>query len=312
MVDPRRLRPANRVVDAELDFKTYLTKGRVDRAINGLLGLVEGMAIDQNINAKERDFLDMWLHDWGGFRNRHPFSEVIPVLEEALRDGVLSEEERLDLKWLCERLRSESYFETITADMQRLHGILGAIASDGVVTEAELAGLSEWLGEHDHLRRTWPFDEVESVVMSVMRDKRIDPDEHKALIDFFREFTAIRDDRTITQPSVEIEQRLTGVCAVAPEIQFAGSRFCFTGASTRMKRSEFFSLVTQLGGEPVQSVTKTLDYLVIGADGNPCWAYSAYGRKVEQAVHLRKKGVRLLIVHEIDFHDAVEDPRGLK
>ena len=50
-----------------------------------------------------------------------------------------------------------------------------------------------------------------------------------------------------------------------------------------------------------------LDYLVIGANGNECWAYSAYGRKVEQAIELRKSGSRLTIIHEFDFWDAVED-----
>ena len=57
----------------------------------------------------------------------------------------------------------------------------------------------------------------------------------------------------------------------------------------------------------MNSVSAKLDYLIIGADGNPCWAYACYGRKVEKAVDLRKTGSRLLLVHENDFHDAVAD-----
>lgn len=34
---------------------------------------------------------------------------------------------------------------------------------------------------------------------------------------------------------------------------------------------------------------------------NPCWAYACYGRKVEQAIGLRKAGSQLLLVHEADF-----------
>jgi len=68
-----QLRPANRIVDPELNFKRFLTKARIDKAINGLLGLVEGVSIDLMVNSKERAFLDMWLHDWGGFCERHPF-----------------------------------------------------------------------------------------------------------------------------------------------------------------------------------------------------------------------------------------------
>jgi len=98
-----------------------------------------------------------------------------------------------------------------------------------------------------------------------------------------------------------------GLCAVCPEITFSGNKFCFTGTSFKYTRSEFFQLVKQLGGEVVNSVSAKLDYLIIGADGNPCWAYACYGRKVEKAAELRKTGSRLLLVHENDFHDAVAD-----
>jgi len=54
-------------------------------------------------------------------------------------------------------------------------------------------------------------------------------------------------------------------------------------------------------------VTRRVNYLVVGADGNPCWAYACYGRKVEKTVALRKKGSAILIVHENDVHDAIAD-----
>jgi hypothetical protein len=82
----------------------------------------------------------------------YPFNELVPVVIQAVEDGILSEEEQHDIKWLCERLRCDDYFDAVTSDMQRLHALVGGIASDGEVTEAELRGLSEWLAEHDHLR----------------------------------------------------------------------------------------------------------------------------------------------------------------
>ena len=54
-------------------------------------------------------------------------------------------------------------------------------------------------------------------------------------------------------------------------------------------------------------VSRYLNYLVIGAEGNPCWSYACYGRKVEKAVELRRAGAQILLVHENDFHDAVAD-----
>jgi NAD-dependent DNA ligase len=90
-------------------------------------------------------------------------------------------------------------------------------------------------------------------------------------------------------------------------VVFQGKVFGFTGASTKYSRKEFEEIVQALGGIVARSVSKKLDYLIIGADGNPCWAYACYGRKVEMAVALRKAGARILLVHENDFHDAVAD-----
>ena len=63
-----------------------------------------------------------------------------------------------------------------------------------------------------------------------------------------------------------------------------------------------------MGGLVYDSVVNDLDYLVIGSGGNPCWAYACYGRKVEAAMRLRiEKGRPVLLVHEYDFLDAVQD-----
>ena len=39
--------------------------------------------------------------------------------------------------------------------------------------------------------------------------------------------------------------------------------------------------------------------------GNEFWAFSCYGRKVEQAYEQRRKGHHIVIVHERDFWDAL-------
>ena len=49
---------------------------------------------------------------------------------------------------------------------------------------------------------------------------------------------------------------------------------------------------------------KKTDFLIIGDDSNPCWAFSCYGRKVEEAMNMRKQGYKISIVKEIDFIDA--------
>lgn len=145
------------------------------------------------------------------------------------------------------------------------------------------------------------------MITGVMKDQKIDDEEQALLKAFFSEFTAMMDDRTITSPVVSEGGTVVGLCAVCPEIEFTGSKFCFTGASTRYTRATLSATVERLGGEVTTSLNKQVRYLIIGADGNPCWAYACYGRKVEKAIELRRQGIRVLIVHENDFHDAVAD-----
>ncbi len=291
----------------QLEYTKFTSRARIEKSVNSLLGLIEGMAIDSSINESEVSFLNLWLAEHADVRDRHPYNEMVPVVQAAVEDGVLTQEEHDDIVWLCERLRSTEYFDQTTADLQRLHAILGGIVSDGQVTEDELRGLSAWLQDHDHLKTCWPYDEIDSLIVGVLKDQRIDAEEHALLKAFFSEFTALMDDRTITSPVVSEGASMVGLCAVCPEIEFTESTFCFTGASSRYTRKELTETVERLGGNFASNVTKNVRYLIIGADGNPCWAYACYGRKVEKAVELRRSGVRVLIVHENDFHDAVAD-----
>lgn len=295
------------------DYQPYIKftgRGRLDKSVNSLMGIIEGIAIDGSINNTELNFLDLWLSEHGELRTLHPFNELIPVVEAVVADRVLSIEERADLAWLCKKLTSSEFYDQTTSDLQRLHAILGGIIADTRISEEELRGLTDWMEDHSHLISCWPFDEVGSLITSVLKDKRIDDEEHAMLHDFFSEFVALADDRTLTSPLVQRDnQAVVGLCAVCPEISFDGKHFVFTGASARFKRSQLAETITLLGGKLAASMSKKVDYLVIGSEGNPCWAYACYGRKVEQAIELRKAGARLLIVHEHDFHDAIADFR---
>jgi hypothetical protein len=282
-------------------------KARLDKAINSLLGIVEGIAIDAKINAKELKYLHDWIDAQRSVAHRHPFNELVPVVENALHDGVLTVEEKADILWLCERLSGDKaqYFDAITGDLQRLHALLAGVAADAVISPDEVSGLSQWLEQHEQMRTCWPYDEVDALVTAALRDRKIDREEHEQLLHFFSEFGQLGSSKALSQNLVGDSPTVKGLCAVAPSITFRGSLFCFTGASKRMTRRELQALVADRGGSTTESVGPRLNYLVIGAEGNPCWAYACYGRKVETAVSLRRQGHRIVLVHEYDFHDAV-------
>ena len=285
-------------------YHRYTGRSRLEKSVNSLLGIVEGIAVDGTINDSELGFLDLWIREHHELRDRHPYNELIPVVERSIEDRVLSEEEREDLRWLCERLTSSEFFDRTSADLQRLHGFLGGVIADAHISEAELRGLSDWLDDHQHLRTCWPYDEIGALVTGVLADGRIEEHEHAMLMRYFADFVEIGDERALAIAPVAHDGEIGGLCAVDPIIEFEGRGFCFTGASSRMTRSELAARVADRGGRMYDAVSKKVDYLVIGADGNPCWAYACYGRKVEKAIEMRRAGARVLIVHEIDFHDA--------
>jgi hypothetical protein len=286
-------------------YRRLTGKAEFEKALNSLIGIVEGIAIDARINDAEEGFLQAWLDGQRVRAHKHPFNEIFPVLQQVIADRTLSEEEKDDILWLCGRLTSTQYFSRAAADMQRLHSLIAGIGSDGHISVEELRGLAQWLKDNEHLKTCWPFDEMESLVTGVLADGVIDPQEHAMLLAFFGEFVAILDNRAGVNPRANEDASVTGLCAVSPEILFPDSVFCLTGTSRKLPRREFEALIAELGGTVASSVSKKIHYLVVGADGNPCWAYACYGRKVERAVALRKEGYSIVIVHESDFHDAV-------
>lgn len=289
------------------EYFKFTGRSRLDKSFNSLLGMIEGISVDSIINRAEVEFLNLWLNEHQELKGHHPYNELLPVVENAIADGILTTEEKQDIIWLCEKLRSSEFFDQTTADIQRLHAMLGGIASDGTITEEELRGLSNWLSEHEHLKTCWPYEEVGSLITGVLSDKKIDSIEQQFIKELFTEFTSILDNKTIVSPKITVNGNVMGLCAVCPDITFLGSKFCFTGTSYKYTRPQLSELVKKFGGEVVNSISAKLDYLIIGADGNPCWAYACYGRKVEKAIELRKAGSHLLLIHENDFHDAVAD-----
>ena len=141
----------------------------------------------------------------------------------------------------------------------------------------------------------------------MLKDGKIDDQENEALMQFFGEFAPTRERRAVGV--LDRGYSVSGVCAMTPEIVFTDRMFCFTGSSERGPREELARIVAGLGGKFHPRLTNDSHYLVVGADGNPCWAYACYSRKVEDAVERRRNGQKLQIVHEYDFWDAVEDAK---
>jgi hypothetical protein len=290
------------------DYAKFCSPGIVDKAMNSLEGVLKGIAFDNKINIAEVEKLRQWCILYADYEHRSPFKEITFFINQCLEDDYLTSEEIEDILWLCNSFKaSGKYYGVITSDIQKLHGILVGVLSDGIIADDEVLKLNQWLKDNNHLVKTYPYEELCSILSVILDDKIIDETEKQLLKEYFGQF--IDPSINIGGITSELKQviHINGICSVNPDIVFHDKRFCFTGASQRTTRSALADIVTSYGGTFVDSVNKKLDYLVIGDNGNPCWAYTCYGRKVEQAISLRKEGCPLLVIHENDFWNAIEN-----
>lgn len=290
------------------EYRRFTGPREMDKAMHTLEGLLKGIAADKMLVDAELDVLSGWIDEHIKYVNQHPFNELIPRFKEVLSDKIIDSEEKEDILWLCLNLETENHkYDDITSDIQRLQGFLGGIIADGEIKKSELNELKKWMYDHEHLKTHWPYDEIYSLLIEVLEDGKIDSKEHEMLLQFFDEFITYPGHRAIDGSTVKERKLITGVCIVDPEIEFSNKCFCFTGKSTRATRSSILETVKELGGSGKTKVSPQVNYLIVGSDGNPAWAFACYGRKIEEALKLRKQGHNVLIIHENDFWDAVED-----
>lgn len=293
----------------DMAYREFTKKSELDTILNTLIGILEGITLDKKITQKELKELNHWCNFYHKYEKRHPFNQLLPIIDSALEDNILIDEEVQDIFWLVKNLRnSTGYYDSVTASLQRLYGLFHGILADNEVNEAEIQNLREWLDRHDYLKGCYPYDEIDSLIMTVLADGKIDQDEKNILKIFFGEF--VNTSRSLNTNRGELDDlksryNINGICAACPEIAIEKATFCFTGSSINATRAQIKSLIEHCGGKFSNNVTKSTDYLIVGADGNPCWVFSCYGRKVEKAVIMRKSGHSITIVHENDFWDEL-------
>ena len=290
------------------EYRMFTGPAEMHKAVNSLAGLLVGISSDGTITQDEFNELKMWYDNHRGLIQYHPFSEIVPQIDAALADGVLDLEEAQDLIWLCNQLTSEGYYSLMTSALQQLQGIMHGILADRIINDEEIRGLQEWLEVNEFLKGCYPFDEVDSLLASILADGTVTEEERNTLAAFFSEFIDTRDSCNLSEPEMEAlraQYSVDGICACDPAIEFEDHMFSFTGTSSRAKRTEIAEEIVAHRGIFNNNVTKNTQYLIVGGEGNPCWAFSCYGRKIEKAMEMRKNGSTIAIVHENDFWDAL-------
>lgn len=184
-----------------------------------------------------------------------------------------------------------------------LVGIVQGILADGELQDAEVRFLHQWLRTNENVSLIWPGTVISAQVREVLADGCISPDERTHLVDTLEKLIGGRLDDVAETGLINQLAIDEGV-----EVQIAEHSFCFTGDFVFGPRSVCEAHVTRRGGRVI-SVTKRLDYLVIGGMGSAEWKHGSYGLKVEKAVRYRDEGLPLRIVHEDTWAEALRQTK---
>lgn len=295
-----------------MDDKTLqiiTSKSQADKAINSLKGILLGINLDNKVNINEINELKNWAQKHNELVLRNPFREFMTIINNLSIDELSLTETIEDLYWLCQKYEADNYYyNAVTTDLQTLHGICHGILSDGEINEKEIHDLHKWLEENEHLNSHYPYDEIRSLVLSIISDNKITEEEILVLKAYFNQFVNITDKSIKEKINNEtIDVNISGLCTSEPNVEFPGKNFCITGVLKSGNRESLKDQIKKLGGIPTDSLTKKTDYLIVGDNGNPAWAFSCYGRKVEKAINLRKEGHTIMLIHEFDFFDIISD-----
>ena len=291
-------------------YRIFQTQHEMEKAISTLHGMIQGMSCDRYFSPEEVSELKSWVECHKKQYHPEPLNSLLHLVSEALEDNKITQDEFDDICWACDKaLKREKAFDPSTIALQVLHGIMHGALADGYISDDEIGYLQNWIYDFDFLKGSYPYDELDSLITSILSDGKITSEERDILKAFFSDF-ALTDPNGMIKPeeinALKEKYCLTGICATCPEIIFSDHVFCFTGISSRCSRKDISEKVQELGGAYIDRVSNKIDYLIIGNNGNPCFAYSCYGRKVEQAVNMRKQGGKIILVHENDFWDEIE------
>ncbi len=189
--------------------------------------------------------------------------------------------------------REAAYINDMNRGLGALLGIATGVLADRQLADAEVEFLDLWLNNNSAIATDWPGDVIHARVKSVLADGRITEDERVHLVKSLQQLIGGTLDKLAT--STHVTQLLPYQQVV---ISYPNTTFCLTGDFVFGPRSVCAQTISDLGSIVKSSVSKKVQYLVVGGLGSPEWKHGSFGTKIEKAMELKNDGATIAIVHE--------------
>lgn len=198
---------------------------------------------------------------------------------------------------LHQEFQNSRFFHQARIDRRSVDALIGiatGIAADGNINKKEASFLKSWIKTNlIHLD-----DPVVNILYrrldDMLRDGILDTEESLELLSMLRQFTGVQEGNTkpFSAPSS------LPLNSPPPMLTWEGQTFMLTGTMAYGPRKHCEALITERGGRIGGSVSKKVNFLIIGSIGNEQWMHTSYGLKIKKAVELREIGIPIAIISE--------------
>ena len=268
-------------------FVKYISDPVLRRSMTEFYGMVQGFNIDHKIVKEEFDYIKQWGEKHKHYSKNKEFVNILETIDRIVKDGIITEDEMIELQSAV-----NVYYRTIsgapeTLALQVLSGILKGIIIDNKVSTEECKNLQTWLYENSYLYGHFPYDQILSVVESVLEDEIITENESALLIDIIN---------SLLSPIEDLKQQIYSV---------KNKNVCLTGNFSHGSKDEISNLIISQGGFIDKTVKKTTNILIIGSLGSESYSQGTYGKKFEKAIYFNNRGNNIAIIKEDDYFSNV-------
>jgi hypothetical protein len=183
---------------------------------------------------------------------------------------------------------------SLDRDISELLGLAKGLLADGDISPSEVGMVANWVSEHPDTVAEWPVSILFDRLERIFADGRIDNPEREDLAELLSSLvggttgTVLGQDGSSTLP----------LDAPPPAIRWDGAVFVVTGRLAFGPRALCKKQIEKLGGLCHDRITLKTNYLIVGTFASRDWIQGSYGRKIEEAVELRKQGHAIAIIGE--------------
>ncbi len=192
-------------------------------------------------------------------------------------------------------------------NIEHFIGLCDMAVADKVVNEKEVERLINFCRENPEIISKHPVNRIYNRLLEILKDNIVDKEEEKELIERLSLIASADYD------DCDFLKYLHNDILDNPEpnVEFEDNEFVLTGIFAIKEDSGLIEdTLKSLGAHISDKIhVKSTRYLVIGSIPSPEWKHKTFGRKIEEAMNLRKRGKNISIIHETHLVNEIKKKR---